>query len=443
MSEFPSLRLLLQRLWRTMRLTCREFLGDRCFDKSAALAYVSLLGIFALMTVLLSITAVIFQDDTDEMVARVEHFLLARLLPTAALFEEDELGVEMMFPLTLDQMEELEKQEAAKDILEANIVASFRQLVGMFEGLRQMAEEIGTLGFVGLIFLTMTLFTSIEKGFNEVFHVRRKRPLVRAMITYMGVLVWAALAAGVSLVMAFEFTDRFVVLSPGLIGVGVTCAAFAVAYFLIPNTRVLLPAALVGGLLAGAVWELSKQGFMVYLLNAPAMGTLLPILGVLPVFLIWLYATWVVVFLGLEFTYVLQHYSPLAGRVFQSEAAIDLNPRHILMALCELGNRFERGDPVASVAHLMKVTHQNEYQVHALLDHCESQGWVAASKANTLYHLRAEPDSSHVARRILAELSPGRGVGPAGENPQGSAVRAVGRGALRAAGQCAVSFSSA
>jgi membrane protein len=172
------------------------------------------------------------------------------------------------------------------------------------------------------------------------------------------------------------------------------------SYWLIPNTRVSPIAAIAGGIFAGLVWDVSKDLFVLYLLSFPNVRNLLPILGVLPIFLLWLYTTWLVVFLGLEFTYVLQHYSPLAGRLYHSDEALDLNPRHLLAALYELGRHLNEGDPLTTVAQLMRATQQDEYQVHALLDHCESKGWVVASEPHAVYQL-ARPAEQIALSEVL------------------------------------------
>ncbi|MBN1475904.1 YihY family inner membrane protein [Candidatus Sumerlaeota bacterium] len=402
--------LLTQRLWRTLRLTVHEFLGDRCFDKSAALAYVSLLGLFAVMTVVLSVSASVFREDSGAIEQRMENLIFSRLFPTDISTdltpEEIELAT-FMGPvastadwnrlLELEQtVQEIEEkrlaQEEVRDELMDSIITQFRVLIRQFENFRDDAVGVGAIGLLGLVLVSMMLFTQIEKGFNEVFHVRRKRTVLRAMQAYITVLVIGPILIGFSLAFSLRIEEHLEWVSPGMAGLGVTCFLFALSYWLIPNTRVSLIHALLGGAVAGTLWELAKSGFMLYVFSVDSMRNLLLHLGVIPIFLLWLFTTWVVLFIGLELCYVLQHYRPLAMRVFKPGAPLDLNPRHLLTVLFEMAQRFERGVPRTTVADLMRATNLDEYNLHELLDHCEGRGWVVAGEAHCAYHLARPPE---------------------------------------------------
>jgi membrane protein len=85
-----------------------------------------------------------------------------------------------------------------------------------------------------------------------------------------------------------------------------TWALFTLLYVLLPNTRVKLRAALLGAGTAAVCWELGKWGFGLYVENAVGYSALYGSLGLIPLFLLWLYVTWLIVLMGLELTYMLQ-----------------------------------------------------------------------------------------------------------------------------------------
>jgi membrane protein len=407
-------------LWRLIRLTAHEFLGDRCFDKSASLAYVSLLGIFAVFTVVLSVQSIVFRNNA-EAETRFRDYVVDLLLPTVvdetseSEASHPQRGVNVASPeaaavaptpggLAGTQGPGPQSPPAVNQAeLNLRVREQFQQLIPVFENFRQNALSLGALGVIGLVIVSMMLFTSVEKGFNEVFHVRRKRPFFRAFATYTAVLVWAPIFIGVTFALSLQMGERLAWLSPGATALVMTCGTFTIAYWLIPNTRVSPVTALVGGLTAGLLWEMVKIGFVLYIVTVPTTRNFLLALGVVPTFLIWLYMTWVVLFLGLEICYVLQHYKPLSGRMFNREAMLELNPRHLLMTLYELAQRFDRGRPSITVSDLMKATHLDELHIHQLLDHCQERGWVFASEAHAVYHL-ARPPEQIALRDVL--LSP-------------------------------------
>ena len=437
MSSGPPLPLLMpvtRRLWRTLRLTSLEFMGDRCFDKSAGLAYVSLLGVFAVLTVVLSVSSYVFQGDQAEIEQRINQFAY-KLLPVEVhsttappLFLDEALTAypppsEEGLQTFTEQQGALQEAWAdhtaaieARDDIRTQIVRQFDGLVTQIDGFRQNALGVGALGIIGLIAVSMMLFTQIEKGFNEVFHVRRRRPLWTAMTTYFSVLVLGPICIGLSVALSLRLGAHVEWLSPGMSALIVTCLMFSLAYWLIPNTRVSVVNALIGGIMAGLLWEAAKRGFILYIINVPSMRSFVLTLGVIPTFLIWLYTTWLVLFFGLELCYVLQHYSPLAGRVFKPSPALELNPRHLLTVLYEMASRFNQGRPQTSVTDLMKVTHLDEFNVHSLLDDCEERGWVTASEKHSTYVL-ARPPENIMLREVLINSVTGALSEPIAMNP--------------------------
>jgi YihY family inner membrane protein len=413
--------LLTQRIWRTLRLTMHEFLGDRCFDKSAALAYVSLLGIFAVLTVVLSVSASVFRENPGAIEQRMESLIFSKLFPTDISTDLTSAEIELatfMGPvastaewerlLVLEEtVQEVEERRLAQAEVRDELMNSpkFRELIQQFEDFRDDAVGVGAIGILGLVLVSMMLFTQIEKGFNEVFHVRRKRTVLRAMQSYITVLVIGPILIGLSLAFSLRIEEHLEWVSPGMAGLGVTCFLFALSYWLIPNTRVSPIHALLGGIVAGTLWELAKSGFMIYVFSVPTMRNLLLHLGMIPIFLLWLFTTWVVLFIGLELCYVLQHYRPLAMRVFKPGAPLDLNPRHLLTVLYEMAQRFENGVPRTTVTDLMRATSLDEYNLHELLDHCEECGWVVASETHSIYHLARPPEQIRLRDVLLRPVT--------------------------------------
>lgn len=386
-------------------------MGDRCFDKSAALAYVSLLGIFAVLTVVLVVSTFFFHDSQEQTQAKIMD-LIYRVFPVEVTVEQQDIpSIDAQYTFPLRSSEELDQYVAYRDEQDAAFEArdrvkqalrdQFSGLVTQIETLRDNALGIGALGIIGLIAVSMMLFTQIEKGFNEVFHIRRKRPLWTAITTYFTILILGPVCIGFSFAYSLRLGSAVSWLSPSLSALAVTCVIFALAYWLIPVTRVSVINALAGGIMAGLLWEAAKRGFILYIINVPSMRSFVLTLGVIPTFLIWLYTTWVILFFGLEFCYVLQHYKPLAGRLFAPETPLELNPRHLLIALHEMAARFDRGLPQTTDMDLMRATNLDEFSVHRLLDHCEERGWITASVKHSTYLLARPPEKIRLSDVLI------------------------------------------
>ena len=68
----------------------------------------------------------------------------------------------------------------------------------------------------------------------------------------------------------------------------------ACLFYYVPNTRVRRRDAIAGGLIASIALELGKRGFTTYLLKIPTYKAVYGTFAVFPVFLLWVYFSWLV-----------------------------------------------------------------------------------------------------------------------------------------------------
>ena len=173
--------------------------------------------------------------------------------------------------------------------------------------LHQFAANAGTLGWVGSLFLLVTavaMLLTVENALNAIWNVKRSRPLLKRVGLYLLMLALGPPALGVSL----WATSTVLGASQGLIGalppsaafllnlgpVALSCLGLSGLFYFLPNTRVRRRDAIVGGLIAGIALELGKRGFAAYLLKIPTYKAVYGAFAVFPVFLLWLYYSWLV-----------------------------------------------------------------------------------------------------------------------------------------------------
>jgi len=99
------------------------------------------------------------------------------------------------------------------------------------------------------------------------------------------------LGASLGLIGTLPPSVRFVLsLGPAILSMVVVTSLF---YF-VPNTKVRRRDAFVGGLIAAIALELGKHGFTTYLLKVPTYKAVYGAFAVFPVFLLWVYFSWLV-----------------------------------------------------------------------------------------------------------------------------------------------------
>jgi len=189
----------------------------------------------------------------------------------------------------------------------------------------QFAEGTSKLGLIGFLFLVLTsilLLDNIESNFNQIWHVTTRRRFIAKITSYTSVLVFGTLLLGASITMSARIKAmlfRGVPFDPGTLeklGVWLfplffAFLAFWLMYLVIPFTRVRMKSALLGAAIGSLLFELSKNLFANSIGVSVRYSTIYGSLAVVPIFLIWLYITWIIVLLGLEIAFTHQHFAAL------------------------------------------------------------------------------------------------------------------------------------
>jgi len=170
--------------------------------------------------------------------------------------------------------------------------------------------RLGPIGVALLIWTSLSLMTTTERSLNRIFEAERSRSVGRRTLLY-----WSAMTLGpvvlVATIFAIGQASDAVVANvpgagwamaalgwavPGLVGI----ALLAALYKLMPNTFVGLWPAIGGALFVVPIWMAAKWAFALYVKGLVAKGHLYGTLGLFPLFLLWLYVSWLVFLLGAQ-----------------------------------------------------------------------------------------------------------------------------------------------
>jgi membrane protein len=187
----------------------------------------------------------------------------------------------------------------------------------------------GIVGSVGLALLIWTLIATLKKvedSLNFVWHVEVPRSFVRRIAEYLAVLVAAPLLVGALVGMAHitsanrsvealthlplvrTLSSTAIALTPYLI----VSAAFAVLYALVPNTRVRVVPALVGGLTGGVLWAAVGGVFTSIIVSTTRLSIVYAGFAIFVAALIWIYFSWLILLLGAQLSFYVQNPSYLS-----------------------------------------------------------------------------------------------------------------------------------
>lgn len=249
------------------RFLVQRFLADRGPHSAAALTYTTLFAVVPMMTVTFAMLSAIpaFQGVGEQ----IQMYIFSNFIPsTGATIQE--------------------------------------YLVAFTDQARQL-----TWFGVGFLMATaLMMLLTIEKAFNVIWRVRQPRRGMSSFLLYWAILSLGPLLLGAGFAMSTYITSLSLISGPhALIGVRtilkamplvLSIAAFTLIYAAVPNTRVPLRHALVGGVFTAVLFEAAKQMFGLYVSYFPSYQLIYGAFAAVPLFLLWVYLSWMIVLFGAE-----------------------------------------------------------------------------------------------------------------------------------------------
>jgi membrane protein len=246
------------------------------------------------------------------------------------------------------------------------------------------ATRLSAVGAVALLFTSTAMMNMIERAFNQIWRVRRARPLVQRVMIYWALVTLGPLAFGVSLTLTsqlFLATGGLASSLPligaiftTLVSVALTTGAYTFLYMTVPNRYVDWRDAVWGGLVAALAFEVAKRMFGLFIRQFPTYAIIYGALAALPLFLVWMYLSWLITLVGAVLTSALPvvkyerwWYEPVPGGAFVDAMAI-------LKVL--YGGAGVTGTALVSSAAIRAHTRIGYDEMTTLLEQMLAVGWV-------------------------------------------------------------------
>ncbi len=181
-------------------------------------------------------------------------------------------------------------------------------ILGYLTTFANKASRLSAVGAVALVVTSVMMMGMIERAFNQIWRVRRPRPLSQRIMIYWALLTLGPLLFGLSLTVTsqvFMATSGIVSAVPLLgamfyttLSVALTTGAYTLLYMAIPNRYVDWHDAVWGGLAAALAFEAAKRLFAIFIQMSPAYAVIYGALAALPLLLIWIFLSWMITLIG-------------------------------------------------------------------------------------------------------------------------------------------------
>ncbi len=365
-----------------VRILGVRFIEDRCAQIASSLTFTTLLAIVPMVTVALTMVSAF--PVLESLIGHLRRFVTVNFMPQS--------------------VEAITKYAA------------------------EFSENTSQLTAVGLTFVAVTallLMFTIDRAFNDIWRVSRPRSVLQRVLVYWTALTMGPVFVGASLAL----TSYVIRLSLGMIdnppGLGLlllrlaslalSSVALALLYFVVPHRRILKRDALLGGLSAGICLEAMKQGFSFYIAHFPSYEIVYGAFAAVPMFLLWIYMSWLIVVAGAVLVAVLPEWRERAG---QSQPVPGSDFFDALQVLKILWRAYRTGE-VVTMSQLHPAVKVRVDHLESILNtlvgatwvtRSGSYGWVlshdaAAIKVADVYRLFVFRADTHMpARHADAEL---------------------------------------
>tara|TARA_R110001583_G_scaffold12292_1_gene54715 strand:+ start:2223 stop:3629 length:1407 start_codon:yes stop_codon:yes gene_type:complete len=232
--------------------------------------------------------------------------------------------------------------------------------------LHQFSQQAQKLTVVGIILLAVTAFMmlrSIENTFNQVWLLKRGRKGLSSFLLYWGILSLGPLmlSAGIAASSYFaslslwqeDWVPTYGTMALGLlIPYTTSFFAFTLIYWAVPNCNVPLKHAAIGGSLVALFFEIGQEIFAEVTTLFPSYQLIYGAFAAVPLFLMWLYLSWLLILFGAEIVYQLG-----AGRLNEQDELANVDHTLALHLLSMLHAQQVKGEGLSLIDFKQSISH--------------------------------------------------------------------------------------
>lgn len=287
---------------------CSCFWGSAMLEKfKKFMVSVPVLGRF-----LLFIKAMAIRYYRDRIMVEASHLAYVTLLSLVPLFT-------VLFSILSSMPVFNETKKQIQDFIFENFMPVSSELVSKnMEIFSNNASNTTLIGTLVLIIISMLLLDSINSSINHIWKCNLKRPFLSSLSTYWMVITLGPILISCSFALtSYAIALKFDGYGQGLvlfvqkyllkvIPVMFSFVALFLMYVAFPVRKVNVSYAAIGAIVAAILLEVGKRFFSLYIIYFPSYQNIYGAIAVIPILLVWVYLSWLIVFIGVEIQASLQ-----------------------------------------------------------------------------------------------------------------------------------------
>jgi len=301
-------------------------------------------------------------------------------------------------------------------------------------------KSIGAIGLLALVITAISLLGSIEVAFNTIWGVTETRSLQRRFSDFLSVVVVGPILILVAtsittslqnqwiikwLIQRAYFGDALLFLFKLAPYVSIWIA-LVFLYIFIPNSKVRFRSALLGGILAGTAWQVAQWAYFHFQVGVANYNAIYGTLAALPVFLIWVYTSWLIVLFGLEIVCTHQRRKFTLSHLCSDNSSQAQFEEQALALMIQICRNFQNGGPPPVAARLSRELSMEQDLVQGTLENLAELGYLIPTGSGEPGWLPAREPSETKINHLLTALrgkAESSGTSPAAMALAGEIIR--------------------
>ena len=217
-------------------------------------------------------------------------------------------------------------------LLETQLLAKFPgqeetigQIIGFANNLLKDAQGgiVAGVGVIVLFWTVIKVLNSIETSFNDIWGIKKGRSFGRKVSDYLSIMLicpfFVIASSGVTVFLGTQVElivqklaflgslGSLVLLSLHILPYVIMWLLFTFIYVFMPNTKVNLSSGIIGGILAGTIYQIVQVIYIKFQVGVGNANVIYGSFAALPLFLIWLQLSWRIVLFGTEVSFAHQN----------------------------------------------------------------------------------------------------------------------------------------
>jgi membrane protein len=276
--------------------------------------------------------------------------------------------------------------------------AVLNQVISFSNSLLEQTQGglIAGIGLLVLFWSVLKVLGHIEMALNDIWGIKESRSWGRKFSDYLSIMLISPILVLMSGSATVFITTQVKQITQKVELLGVISpmiffllkftpyvliwALFTILYIIMPNTKVNFKAGLLGGVVAGTLYQIAQWAYINFQIGAAKYNAIYGSFAALPLFLMWLQVSWWIVLFGAELSFANQNvetyeYEPDCLKVSSGfKKLVTLQIAHLLI------KKFENGDKPLTDSQISAQLEMPIRLVHNILSDLVESGLVSEIK---------------------------------------------------------------